>query len=83
MGTPSSSGIVGGIAIRVRITGYRTRMNEHVPPGTVGLLEPTELSVQGDVINAVFRPDGGGVCGLVWPLFEAVPGEPFVPPTRD
>jgi len=72
-------GIVSGFAFRVRITGYRARPNDHVPPGTVGLLAPTELSVDGDVIHATFHPAGSpGLCGVQWPIFKClsqVPGD--------
>jgi len=59
--------------IRVRITGYRTRPNEYFPAGTVGLMEVIETSVDFDVIQARFYPEGSIGFGLVtWPLFETV-----------
>jgi len=71
---PKYQGVTGGVAFRVRITGYRAGTNRYMPKGTVGLLEPIELSVDGDVLQARFYPDGPGHgFGLVtWPLFEAV-----------
>lgn len=71
---PQYQGTTGGVALRVRITGYRATPNRYMPPGIVGLLEPIELSVDGDVLQARFYPEGptGGFGLVTWPLFEAV-----------
>jgi hypothetical protein len=73
-----TSGIVGGLGLRVKITGYQGKPNKYVPPGSIGYLEPIELSIDGDVICARFHgidPETlkSTGCGLVtWPIFESV-----------
>lgn len=74
-----SSGIVGGTAFRVRITGYLGTPNKYVSPGAIGLLEPIELSIEGDIIQGRFyHTDGGGPALVVWPLFETVGPDLFM-----
>jgi hypothetical protein len=90
MSTPGPQ--LGGIVqccvmLRVKLTGYRSRPNEHIKPGTVGWLEPLEMSVDGDVVTGRFYPmhDGApkGFGLVIWPLFESIAAlepSPFAAP---
>ena len=82
--TIKSSGITGGMAFLVKITGYRSRPNEFIKPGTVGLLEPIELAMDGQILNARFYPEGlaGGFGLVMWPMFESGPFADEVPMTK-
>jgi|GEM_PF-4147141 len=66
------AGIVGGVGFRCEITGYRGTPNESVKAGTVGIMEPIELSVYGDVVQANFYPDRQpGSVLVTWPIFRS------------
>lgn len=68
-----STGICGGFALRVRFT---KAPNEYWSVGSLALLEPIELSIRGDIIQARAYPcDEQGECtggfGIVrWPHFK-------------
>lgn len=61
------------MGFRVRIKYRPGKENQYIAAGTVGILVPLELSVNGDIVKANFYPQNNTGFGLVtWPLFEAV-----------
>lgn len=58
--SPSVIGITHFWLRNVEITGYSTRPNQYIPPGTLGDMEVIETSTEARVINARFHPGGEG-----------------------